>query len=412
MDRGVVIAGSGQAGFQAAASLRTSGYDGPITLVGEEIHLPYQRPPLSKGFLTGKQQAHHVTLRPAAFYADHRIELVAGERIVEIDRTRDEVKLSSGASISYGKLILALGASIRKLPVAGAELDGVCYLRTLDDSIEIKSRLAEASGIAVIGGGFIGLEIASAARALGKSVMVLETQPRLMARAVSPIVSGFYERLHRNHEVGLVFNARVSEISGEQIGAGRRVREIVLSDGTRIPADLVIAGIGVIPNSELARSAGLAVSNGIAVDEYLRTGDENIYAIGDCAEHPNHLTGERVRIESVQNAVDQAACVAAAIAGDAKPYREVPWFWTDQHNVKLQMAGLCTAHDRAAVRGNVESGKFSVFYFRDERLVAIDSINRPSDHMTGRRLLAGRTPLSPDQAADESVNLKALAQTS
>jgi 3-phenylpropionate/trans-cinnamate dioxygenase ferredoxin reductase subunit len=402
MTPGVVIVGTGQGGFQTAVSLRSEGYDGPITLIGEEPHLPYQRPPLSKGFLAGKQQAHHVTLRPAPFYGDHQIELLAGEQVIELDRTRRRVQLSSGAQIPYKALVLAVGASIRKLTVPGADLDGVCYLRTFDDSTDLKARLLRASEVIVIGGGFIGLEFAAVARSQGKPVTVVEVQPRLMARAVSPVISETFEILHGGHGVEFVYGIGVSEI----MGTAGRVGEIVLSDGTRRKADLVVAGIGVLPNMALARHAGLAVDNGVVVDEYLRTSDENIYAIGDCAEHPNSFAGGRTRLESVQNAVDQAACAAAAIAGRASPYCEVPWFWTEQYDVKLQMAGLSAGYESAIPRGTPESRKFSVFYFRGERLIAVDSVNRPGDHLAARKLLASAASLTPAQAADEGFDLK------
>jgi 3-phenylpropionate/trans-cinnamate dioxygenase ferredoxin reductase subunit len=387
MAHGVVIVGAGQAGFQLAASLRLNGYDGPVTLIGDEPHIPYQRPPLSKAFLSGKQDAHHLFLRPASFYSANRIDLLTGETVTAIDRVGRRVKLASGSSLPYETLVLAVGARIRELP-----LDGVCYLRTLDDSLAIQARLRTVEHVVIAGGGFIGLEIAAVARSLGKSVTVVELQPRLMPRVVSPVISDFYRKLHSEHEVEIVLGTTVSGITG-----------------SRLPAGLVIAGIGVLPNESLARDAGLPVNNGIVVDEHLRTEDENIYAVGDCASHPNPFAGGRVRIESVQNAIDQAVCVAGAITGRCTPYRDVPWFWTDQFDVRLQMVGLSAGYDRVVTRGSLEDRKFSVFYFRDDRLLAIDSVNRPGDHMAGRKLLAHRVPLTPDQAADESLDLKKLS---
>lgn len=378
---GVVIAGAGQAGFQLAASLRAEGYEDPIALIGEEPHLPYQRPPLSKAFLAGQQEADAVALRPGAFYEQHRIRLMTGEKAVEIDRAAQRIRLASGASIPYEKLVLAVGARVRELPRNGA-----VYLRTFDDAVELKQRLESAGDVVVIGGGFIGLEVAAVARSLGKSVTVTEAQSRLMPRVVAPIISEFYRELHTSHGVKISFGP----------------------DASSRPADLVVAGIGVIPNVELAAGGGLAVADGIVVDEFLRTEDPNIYAIGDCAAHPNPFAGGRVRIESVQNAVDQARAVAAAIVGRGHPYRAVPWFWTDQFDIKLQMVGLSGGCDRVVTRGNPESGKFSVFYFKDYRLIAVDSINRPGDHMTGRKLLAAGSQPTPEQCGDESVDLKSL----
>jgi 3-phenylpropionate/trans-cinnamate dioxygenase ferredoxin reductase subunit len=283
-------------------------------------------------------------------------------------------------------------------------LDGVCYLRTDAEAVEIRQRLEEARDIVVVGGGFIGLELAAAACTLGKSVRVLEVQSRLMPRVVSPILSDFYRDLHTGQGVQISLDVALSEIVGRQ----GKVSEVVLSDGSVGPADLVLVGIGVVPNIELAREAGLGTANGIVVDERLRTEDESIYAIGDCADHPNPFARARVRIESVQNAVDQAKCVAASIAGRSENYRAVPWFWTDQFDIKLQMAGLSGGYGQAVTRGELESRKFSVFYFRDGRLAAVDSVNRPGDHLAGRKMIGAGTEVTPAQVADLSVDLKGL----
>ena len=408
MPGGVVIAGAGQAGFQLAFSLRSRGYDGAITLIGAEPHLPYQRPPLSKAFLAGKQELRHLALRPAPYYASQRIDFLAGETVAAIDRAGRRVALSSGSTVPYETLVLALGARVRPLPIPGAEFDGVCYLRSLDHAVEIRSRLQEARAVVVIGGGFIGLELAAVARSQGRDVIVVEVQPRLMPRVVSPLISEYYAKLHAGQGVQVKLGGTPIEIAANN----GRVDNVVLSDGTRVAADLVVAGIGVLPNIALAQDAGLATANGIVVDEYLRTDDPCIYSIGDCAAHPNPFAGGRVRIESVQNAVDQAECVAAAVCGQARSYEDVPWFWTDQFDVKLQMAGLSTGYDRSITRGDPESRKFSMFYFREERLVAVDSINCPADHIAARKLLAARSRLTPEQAADEGVDLKSFTQLS
>jgi 3-phenylpropionate/trans-cinnamate dioxygenase ferredoxin reductase component len=414
---GVVIVGAGQAGFQVAASLRTEGYEGPIALIGDEPNLPYQRPPLSKSFMAGKQDIEATILRPLAFYESHRIDLITGTRVTEIDRETRSVRLASGrglqhATLPFDALVLAVGARNRLLPVKGAELDGVCTLRTDAEAIEIRQRMEHARDIVVIGGGFIGLELAAAARTLGKSVRVLEIQSRLMPRVVSPILSDFYRDLHTGQGVEISLGVALSEMAGYE----GKVSQVALSNGSVCPADLVLVGIGVVPNIELARDAGLRVGNGIVVDERLRTQDEDIYAIGDCADHPNPFAnplagpsgGGRARIESVQNAVDQAKCIAAAIVGRSESYRSVPWFWTDQFDIKLQMAGLSDGYSQVVTRGETESRKFSVFYFRDGRLAAVDSVNRPADHLAGRKLITAGTTITPEQAADPSVDLKAL----
>jgi 3-phenylpropionate/trans-cinnamate dioxygenase ferredoxin reductase component len=403
--RGVVIVGAGQAGFQVAASLRMEGYEDAITLIGDEPNLPYQRPPLSKGFMAGKQDIEATALRPAAFYASHRIELMMCEKVTGIDRVARVVRLRSGRDVPYEALVLAVGARNRTLPIERAELDGICYLRTDVEAVDIRQRLEDAQDVVVIGGGFIGLELAAAASALGKSVRVLELQSRLMPRVVSPLLSDFYREVHASHGVQISLGVALVNVVGDH----GKVSGIILSDGSVCPADLVLVGIGVVPNTELALEAGLTVSNGIVVDEYLRTEDESVYAIGDCANHPNPFATGRVRIESVQNAVDQAKCIAAAIVGRSESYSAVPWFWTDQFDIKLQMAGLSGGYGQVVTRGERESRKFSVFYFRDGRLAAVDSVNRPADHLAARKLIGARTAITPAQAADPGVDLKMQA---
>lgn len=407
MRAGTVVIGAGQAGFEVAASLRAGGYQEPIALIGDEPHLPYQRPPLSKGFMLGADGPDAIELRPPAFYRDHDITAIVGDRASAIERAERRVEIASGGHVQYESLVLAVGARNRGLPLDGAELDGVAYLRTLDEARAVKERMRHAQQIVVIGGGFIGLELGAAARSLGKTVTVLEAQPRLMPRVVEPTVSAFYKRLHESRGVRVVCDASVCEIAGE----GGKVRAVRLTHGASYPADLVLVGIGVVPNAELALDAGLAVKNGVVVNAYLRTADPRIYAIGDCAEYPSAFAGRRVRLESVQNAADHGRTVAAAILGRPARYEAVPWFWTDQFDVRLQMTGLSQGYDRSVTRGSPESGKFSVYYFKAGRLVAVDSIGRPLDHIVARKLLAARAPITPEQAADEGADLKALART-
>ena len=392
MQPGVVIVGGGQAGLEAAAALRTLGYDGTITLICEEAHAPYQRPPLSKDFLTGKQEADSVFLRALVYYEKQRVDLILGDRVTEINRGARLVHLAGGGKIAYEQLILAVGARNRSLPVPGAE--NVLYLRSLDEAVKLRWRLAEArQGVVVIGGGFIGLEVAAAGRAAGKPVTVIEAAPRLMARAVSPVLSDFFLGVHRGQGVDVFLNCAAVEVLTDAV---------IASGGQRIEADVVVAGIGVVPNVELAREAGLDEDDGITVDEYLRTSDPDIFAIGDCAHHP------RARLESVQNAVDQAKCVARAIMGNSAPYRDVPWFWTDQYEIRFQMVGLSAEHDQSVLRGSIENRKFSVFYFKQGRLLAVDSVNRFGDHIAARKMLTAGTALTPVQAADETFDLKKL----
>jgi 3-phenylpropionate/trans-cinnamate dioxygenase ferredoxin reductase component len=405
MGAGVVIVGGGQAGFQVAASLRAGGHAEPIRIVSAEDHPPYQRPPLSKAFLLGKMERERLLFRQPAFYAAQAIELVLGDAAAAVDREAQAVTTAAGRRLPYDALVLATGTRVRPLPVPGSELDGVVYLRTLEESEALARRVAEAGRVVVVGGGFIGLEVAAAARTLGKPVTVLEAAERLMGRVVAPVISGFYAGLHRDRGVELVLNARIDRIEGER----GRAEAVVMADGARHAADLVVVGIGVLPNVELALAAGLACENGVVVDAHGRTGDPAIFAAGECTSHPNRFAGGMARLESVQNAVDQAKAVAAAILGRDEPYDEVPWFWSDQYEIKLQMVGISLGHDEQVVRGDPAGGRFSVFYFRDRRLIAIDSVNRPSDHMAGRKLLAAGTGLTPAQAADERFDPKTAA---
>ena len=401
----VVIVGTGQGGLQTAASLREAGFAGPVTLVGDEPDLPYQRPPLSKAYLLGKMAEEGLRLRSEAFYARNAIDLLAGERVAAIDRAARRVRLANGKELGFDHLVLATGARNRPLPVRGADLDGVLYLRTLAEARDLKARIAGAREVVVVGAGFIGLEFAAVARQLGKEVHVVEATQRPMGRAVSAQMSWFFTERHMGWGAKLLLGAGVARI----LGQGGRVVAVEATDGQRLPADLVVVGIGVLPNAELAAEAGLAVQDGIVVDANLLTADPAISAIGDCARYPSRFAGAPARLESVQNAADQGRCVAARIAGRPAAYDAVPWFWSDQGDLKLQIVGLTMGHDATALRGDPASGRFSVFCFRGGRLVGIESVNRPADHMAGRRLLAGEPGLTPAQAADEGFDLKAHA---
>ena len=400
------IIGAGQAGFQTAASLRQEGFSGRVVLIGEEPVLPYQRPPLSKSYLAGETGVEDLWLRPAEFYAKQEIELVDGDAAIEIDRMGRRLRLASGGEVPWDHLVLATGARFRPLAVPGAELDGVLALRTLADTDTLRLRLEEAHEIVVVGAGFIGLEFASVAIARGAAVHILEITLQPMGRVVSAQTSQFFTEAHIRWGAKVSLGTGVTRIFGDN----GRVTGVETTDGQHLPADLVLVCIGVTPNSELAGKAGLAVENGIVVDENLMTADPSIFAIGDCANFPTPFAADRVRLESVQNAVDQGRCVAAHIAGRPESYQKVPWFWSDQGDLKLQIAGITTGHDNAVTRGHPSDGHFSIFCFRGERLIGVESVNRPADHVVARRLLAGDPALSPEQAADEGYDLRAHAR--
>lgn len=402
---GIVIIGAGQAGLQAAASLREMGWKEPITMLGDEPELPYQRPPLSKAFLKGKAGEDTLLLKPQAFFEKNDVTLRTRAKAARIDRTARTVQCRDGSSLPYEHLILATGARNRLLPIEGADLAGVHYLRDWAEARALKDVLGGARSVVVIGAGFIGLEFASVAREQGKAVTVLDVAPRVMARAISPMVSAHFEGLHRAAGIDL----RLGVTTRRLVGANSRISGAELADGSTIAADIVVVGIGVVPNAEIAAEAGLVVENGIRVDEMLRTSDAAISAIGDCASFPDVVDGRLVRLESVQNAVDHAKCVAARLARTAQPYRAAPWFWSDQGEARLQMAGTAPGSDVDVVRGDPASGSFSVFRFLDGRLRVVESVNAPHDHLAARRLVAMPASLSPEEAADARVDLKAKA---
>ncbi|MEE7491847.1 NAD(P)/FAD-dependent oxidoreductase [Methylobacterium oryzae] len=405
---GVVVAGAGQAGFQLAASLREGGFRDPITMVGDETALPYQRPPLSKAYLAGKTDQEGLFLRPPGYFAEHAIAHRPGLRAVAIDRDAHRLQLSDGAELPYDHLVLATGARNRPLPVPGAELAGVRQLRGLTDADALKAAIAAARAIVVVGAGFIGLEFAAVAAARGLPVTVIEAAERPMARAVSPEMGAFFGHAHAAMGVRFAFGAGVTAI----VGRDGRAAGVALADGRELAADLILVGIGVLPNRELAAEAGLPAEDGVRVDAFLATPDPAISAIGDCARFPTPFArglspDGTVRIESVQNAIDQGRCLAARLTGKPASYGALPWFWSDQGPHKLQIAGLSGPGDARVVRGSGDA--FSVFRFRDGRLSAVESVDRAGDHMIARRLLAAGTPLTDDQAADPDFDLKGLA---
>ncbi|PJG56888.1 pyridine nucleotide-disulfide oxidoreductase [Bradyrhizobium forestalis] len=397
----VIIVGAGHGGYQVAASLRQAGFAERICLINDEAHLPYQRPPLSKAYIKGSAGPESLMFRPEKFYQDQKIELIDG-RAVSIDRAGRKVLLASGETLPYGHLVLATGARNRLLDLPNANLPDVKYLRILDDSEALRRIMPSKKRAVIIGAGFIGLEFASTARIKGLEVDVLELAPRVMARAVTSEVSDYFQARHREAGIRIHLGVQATSIEAE----GGKVTGVSLSDGRHLPVDLVVVGVGVLPNIELAAEAGLPAAAGIIVDEYLATADPDISAIGDCALFASPRFGGSLRLESVQNATDHARCLAARLTGDKKPYDSHPWFWSDQGDDKLQIAGLTTGYDRVVLRGDPAKKAFSAFCYKGEKLLGIESINRAGDHMFGRRLQAMDRSITPEQAADESFDLK------
>jgi 3-phenylpropionate/trans-cinnamate dioxygenase ferredoxin reductase subunit len=412
MTPGVLVVGANQAGVQVAVSLRERGYDGPVTLVGAEPHLPYQRPPLSKAFLTGSADLGSLAFRTAAFYEQQGITVVSGERVERLKLAGDGpagsgvATTAGGLELPFDRLALTVGARPRRLPIPGADLDGVCYLRHAEDAIRLRGELESAETVVVIGGGFIGLEAAAVARSQGKAVTVVEAGDRLIARAVAPVVSDFYRAAHERRGTVVHLSAAVTAL---EEGAGGRVGAVVLADGTRLPADLVLVGIGIVPRTELAEQIGADCDGGIVVDRCARTSVPGVVAAGDCTVFPNPLTGEgRIRLESVQNAVSQAKVAAAALLGRDEPYADVPWFWSDQFELKLQIAGLSTGYDEVVVRGDREGERFAALYYRHGDLLACDAVNSPADYLTVRKALSQGATIPAERAADPATPLKTL----
>lgn len=402
---GLVIIGASYAGVQAALTARDSGYSERITLIADEHVLPYQRPPLSKDFLLDKVTQDALVLRDDIFFKQKQIDLMLDTRVHAIDRHARKLTINGhNATFAFDKLFIGTGSHARRLTVPGAELDGVCYLRSMRDAIDLKERLQNAAEIVIIGGGFIGLEVAASASSLGKKVTLIESASRLLERSVSPLVSQFLLDLHTRHGVDVRLNESIASISGDN----GRAEFVTTAGGTRLRADLVLIGIGGVPSDQLAQNAQITCSNGIVVDDHGLTSDPDIYAAGDCANHYNPHAGDWVRLESVQNAQDQAKAAGLAIAGKTGPYNSVPRFWSDQYDAKLQTIGISRNFDGHAVRGTPESGQFSVFYYRQGKVCAVDSINRSGDQMATRRLIERGIALSPEQAADLSFDFKSL----
>jgi 3-phenylpropionate/trans-cinnamate dioxygenase ferredoxin reductase subunit len=409
MTGGLLIVGASQAGVQLAVSLRALGHTGPVTLLGEEDHRPYQRPALSKDFLQGSITKESLIFRSADYWAEHHIEVVKNERIVAVDKRADGSGVAtarSGRRFPFDRLALTVGARARQLSVPGAHLSGVLNLRNADDALELKARVPAATDVVVVGGGFIGLEAAASLHKLGKRVTVLEAGPRLVGRAVGEETSAFLLDRHRQAGIDVRLGTTVERITGSGAVTG------VVVDGATLPADIVLVGVGVVPNTELAEQLGLHCDNGIVVDESAVASDGVTVAVGDCANLPNPVpgspAGDRIRFESVNNAIEQAKVAAYALTGRREQYAGIPWFWSNQGELKLQIAGLSTGADRTLVRSSGVPGRHSVLYYRCGRVIAADCVNVPLDFMAVKAALARGGTIPADLAADPATSLKSI----
>jgi 3-phenylpropionate/trans-cinnamate dioxygenase ferredoxin reductase component len=408
----IIVIGAGHAASELAGALRAGGFSGPVLMLGEEAHLPYQRPPLSKAFLLGEAALGALELKSAAAYEKMGVEVRTGARVAAIDRRAQRIELERGGFERYGKLVLATGGRARPLAVHGLENErkpsNLHYLRTVADAGPVRELLRPGLRLVIIGGGYVGLEVASVARKRGLEVTVLEALPRLLARVTAAEISAFYERIHRDAGVAIRTRASVGRI--ETDSTGDTVVAVHTEDEV-IAADLVLAGVGQTPNVELAQRSGLAVDNGIVVDEHARSSDPDIFAIGDCSNHPSALYQRRLRLESVPNALGQARAAAATLCGSPRAYNAVPWFWSDQYDLKLQMVGLSQGHDRVITRGRPEERSFITFYLEAGRIIAADAVNRPKDFLAAKRLVGELAEITPESLADESRPLQSAART-
>ncbi len=403
MPQRIVIIGAGQSGAQAVATLRAEGFDGELTLIGDEPFAPYQRPPLSKAYLMGTMERDRLFLKPDAFYSEAHCKMLLGVSATAIDRGAKRVKLSDGQTLTYDKLLLATGSRVRAIKCRGSELEGIHYLRGIADVDALRAVFAQGKKLAIVGGGYIGLEVAAVAAKRGIDVTVLEALDRLMARAVSIPISDFYAKVHRAAGVNVLLNTAVEAFEGSN------KLEAIRAGGRSYPADVALVGIGIVPNDELAREAGLACDDGIVVNARSETtSDPAIFAAGDCTRHIGR-EGVALRLECVQNAIDQAKHAALSMLGKPSDYRDVPWFWSDQYDLKLQIAGLARPTDQLVVRGSPEARKFAVFHLRDGAIAAVEAVNAAPEYLVGKKLIAEGKKIAPERLADTSIPMKSIA---
>lgn len=401
----LVIVGAGQSAIQCITSLRKEDYPGLITLVGEEEHLPYQRPPLSKGFLEDTVSNERLYFKKLEFFIENKVQLKLGTKAEEIDIENNNIHLSDNTKLSFDKLVFATGSSVRKLDFPGKDLNSIHYLRGLDDALSIKKDLQTSQNIVVVGAGYIGLEVAAIAAKQNKSVTVIEMADRVMNRTVDPQISDYYLNLHQKNGVTFKFNTSLQEIIGTN-----NPEKVVCSDGSEVAADMVVIGAGIMPNVELAENAGLSCDNGIVVNEFGKTDHADIYACGDCTNHPNKLLNKKIRLESVHNAMEQSKTVASSIINQSLAYNQIPWFWSDQYDHKLQIVGLSGDHDKVIMRGDMSEAKFMLFYTKDEKLIAVDAVNNSKEFLICKKLVANKVTIKPDEISNPATNLNDLIE--
>lgn len=400
----IVILGAGQAGVQTAISLRQAGFEGAVQLIGDEPYLPYQRPPLSKAYLTGDLPQSRMFFRAEPFYEEQKIDLLMGTRIAALDVAEQTLQTDVGDTLHYDQLLLATGAPARRLSLTHEHLDGIHYLRTLDNSDSLREIFSSEKPVVIIGAGYIGLEVAAVARAAGVDVIVVEMADRVLARVAGDALSSFYHEMHTAAGVDFRLNASMTGFTDD----GSRVTGVVLDNDEVIDCGSVLVGIGAVPACDIAEAAGLEIDNGIVVDEYARTSQPNIWAAGDCSNFPSQRYQRRLRLESVPNAMEQAKIVAKNMIGGQEVYDALPWFWSNQYDLRLQTAGLLQGFDHYCVRGDVDEKKFSIWYFKDDQLLSVDAMNDPGTFVAARKMLEGTPSITPEQACDAAFELKSL----
>ena len=401
--KNLIIVGGGQSAAQCVLTLKRNDFKNKITLISEEKHIPYQRPPLSKEYLSDEVTLDRVYMKSKEFYDQNNVEIISSTKVIAIDRNKKSLTLSNTENLQYENLVLATGSRVRKLEVEGSHLSNINYLRTIEEADQLKKYFKLGKKLVVIGAGYIGLEVAAAAIKKGLGVTVIEMDDRVMKRTVDPIISNYFDSLHRSKGAEIILNAALERFEGR-----KEVEKVICSNGKILEADGVVVGVGIIPNQEIAKSAGLNCNNGIVVDEFGRTEDPFIFACGDCTNHPNPSLNKTLRLESVHNALEQAKTVAFSLIGKPEKYDQIPWFWSDQYEEKLQIVGLSGDHDEIVTRGSMAEGNFMLFYLKKGELIAINSVNNPKEFLISKKLVANKLKISSDVLCDQSVDLKGL----